>query len=49
METKMYTIKKDKSSGYWQVLTSNGIVQFKSLRRINCVDWVRDNQITEDK
>lgn len=37
----MYTVKKDGSM--WTVINSAGVVQFRSLRRINCTDWVKAN------
>lgn len=40
----MYTIKK--TGALWQVLSPSGLVQFQSLRRINCTDWVRQQSPT---
>lgn len=39
----MYAIKK--SGAFHTVVTaSNGVVQFKSLKRMFCVEWVRENE-----
>lgn len=37
----MYTIKRN--GALWEVISGSGIVQFRSLRRINCTDWVQLN------
>lgn len=38
--SNMYEVKKE--SGQWVVKsTRTGMVQFRSLRRINCTDWVK--------
>ena len=43
----MYTIKKN--GALWEVLNSAGIVQFSSLRRVNCTDWAKANGYTPTK
>lgn len=38
----LYEVKK--SGSMWLVLSkSSGKVQFQSLRRINCLDWIKSN------
>lgn len=37
----MYTVKK--LGSMWTVINSAGIIQFRSLRRVNCTDWVNAN------
>jgi hypothetical protein len=37
----MYRVKRN--GALWQVLNSENVLQFQSLRRANCTDWVRDN------
>jgi hypothetical protein len=32
-----------KNGAFWEVRSSAGIVQFRSLRRVNCVGWVKEN------
>jgi hypothetical protein len=39
----MYEIKKD--GKFYTVVTKSGIVQFRSLRRAFCVDWIADNSV----
>lgn len=38
----MYEVKRN--GAMWEVKNkSSGVVQFKSLRRANCMDWVKNN------
>lgn len=43
----MYKIKK--IDGMWKVVVESGIVQFSSLRRVNCSDWVKANAPKEEQ
>lgn len=41
-EKPLYEVKKD--GGQWVVRsTSTGLVQMRSLQRVNCTDWVKAN------
>lgn len=44
----MYEIEKE--GGYYCVkAASSGIVQFRSTKRINCVEWIKVNSPTEEE
>lgn len=41
----LYEIKK--AGAFWLVATLSGVVQFRSLSRKNCLDWLADNMPKE--
>lgn len=42
----LYTLKKQ--GAYYTVQTQSGVVQFRSLRKCFCVDWIADNTPSAD-
>lgn len=46
-KSEMYKIKK--IDGMWKVVAESGIIQFSSLRRVNCSDWVKANALKEEQ
>lgn len=43
----MYTLKK--SGALYQVVSPSGLVQFSSLKKVNCAQWIKETTESQEE